>query len=199
MSDRKTLDVYAKAAQAYADGFARADDSFHDPDYAAFTSLLPACAHILDLGCGPGHWAARFKAQGFVVSAMDASPEMAALAKSDFGIDVEVAAFEALEHKRSYDGIWANFSLLHAPRRELPEHLKRIHRALNPGGIFHIGMKLGDGEGRDKLGRFYAYYSEDELKNLLQNAGFTVTRTRRGNGQGLAGGIETYVILTAHA
>ncbi|UWQ58714.1 class I SAM-dependent methyltransferase [Leisingera caerulea] len=198
MSDRQTLEVYAQAAQAYADGFARSDDRFHDPDFEAFTSLLPAAAGVLDLGCGPGHWAARFKAQGFEVSAMDASAEMAELAKSDFGIEVEVAEFEALESKSGFDGIWANFSLLHAPRADLPGHLTRIHRALNPGGIFHIGMKLGDSEGRDKLGRFYAYYSEDELKNLLQNAGFTVTRSRRGNGQGLAGGMETYVILTAH-
>ncbi|UWQ41693.1 class I SAM-dependent methyltransferase [Leisingera aquaemixtae] len=199
MSDRKTLQVYAEAAQAYADGFARADDSFHDPDFAAFTARLPAGARILDLGCGPGHWAARFKEMGFTVSAMDASPEMADLAKSGFGIEVEVATFEAVRGKGPFDGIWANFSLLHAPRADLPGHLAQVHRALNPGGIFHIGMKLGDGEGRDKLGRFYAYYSEDELKNLLQGAGFTVTRTRRGNGQGLAGGVETYVILTAHA
>ncbi|CUI00404.1 class I SAM-dependent DNA methyltransferase [Leisingera aquaemixtae] len=199
MSDRQTLDVYAAAARAYADGFARPDDRFHDPDFAAFIARLPAGARILDLGCGPGHWAARFKEMGFTVSAMDASPEMAELAKSGFGIEVEVATFEAVRGKGPFDGIWANFSLLHAPRADLPGHLAQVHRALNPGGIFHIGMKLGDGEGRDKLGRFYAYYSEDELKNLLQDAGFTVTRTRRGNGQGLAGGVETYVILTAHA
>ncbi len=60
-------------------------------------------------------------------------------------------------------------------------------------------MKIGAGEARDTLGRFYTYYTEEELKERLAESGFTVTQTRRGNGEGLAGGVETFVILTAHA
>ncbi|PSL17850.1 class I SAM-dependent methyltransferase [Shimia abyssi] len=199
MTDKETLDVYAGAARQYADGFAKPADKFHDPDFDAFVSALPEGGHVLDLGCGPGHWAARFANHGFLVSATDASPEMAALAKDDFGIDATVATFDDLVAKGVYDGIWANFSLLHAPRAAFPGYLARVYTALKPGGVFHIGMKLGEAEGRDSLGRFYAYYGEDELKSLLGEAGFKVTRSRRGNGKGLAGGEETYVIVTAHA
>lgn len=199
MSDARTLEVYAGAARHYAEGFARADDSFHDQDLATFIATLPPHGRVLDLGCGPGHWAARLRDAGFQVDATDASPEMAALAKSDFDIAVRVAQFEDLDDQALYDGIWANFSLLHAPRRDFPAHLQRIHRALKPQGAFYIGMKLGQGEGRDSLGRFYAYYSEDELRRLLVTAGFTVTGSRCGNGKGLAGGEETYVMVAAHA
>lgn len=199
MSDAETLKVYAEAAQEYVDGFARKDDEIQAQDLAAFVAAVTPNGRVLDLGCGPGHWAARLQKAGFIVDAIDASPEMAALAKSDFGIDVRIADFEDLDARAIYDGIWANFSLLHAPRTDFPAHLGRIHRALKPGGTLHIGMKLGSGEGRDKLGRFYAYYSEGELKGLLQQAGFTVTRSRRGNGKGLAGGEETFIVLTAHA
>ena len=200
MSDPETLAVYAKVAREYADDFAKPKDTFHDPDFDAFAGLVRPGGHVLDLGCGPGHWAARLATCGFQVSATDASQAMVDLARADFGIDAKVAPFEGLtEIAAAYDGIWANFSLLHAPRVDFPGHLAQIHKALKPGGAFHLGMKIGGGEGRDRLGRFYAYYGEDELKSLLDAAGFTVARTRVGNGKGLAGGEETFIVLTAHA
>lgn len=200
MSDDKTLAVYAKAAEQYAAQFACVDDIDieQQADLAAFFALMPDGGRVLDLGCGPGQWAAKIKAAGFEVHATDASAEMVSLAKSDFGINATVATFDALTDVAHFDGIWANFSLLHAPRADFPDHLRRVHLALKPGGAFHIGMKLGTAEARDRLGRFYSYYGEDELITLLQEAGFAVTRKRRGNGKGLAGSDDTFVILTAH-
>lgn len=200
MSDAKTLAVYAGAAAEYAAKFTKTSDADvdQDADLAAFYALMPVGGLVLDLGCGPGQWAAKIKHAGYGVCAMDASPEMAALAKADFDVDVTVATFDGLEDVAKFDGIWANFSLLHAPRAEFPAHLARVHRALKPKGAFHIGMKIGTGESRDPLGRFYSYYGAEELIGLLQTAGFTVTRKRQGNAKGLAGSDDTYVILTAH-
>lgn len=200
MSDTETLAVYAKAAEDYAARFARIEDADVDQfaDLKAFFALLPNKGLVLDLGCGPGQWAAKIRDAGYRVAAMDASPEMAALAKARFDLDVTVGVFEDLTAVQAYDGIWANFSLLHAPRADLPAHLARIHTALKPGGAFHIGMKLGSGEARDKLGRFYSYYQETELAQLLESAGFHVVQKRRGSATGLAGSADTFVILTAH-
>lgn len=200
MSDRETLEVYAKAAEDYAARFGKVAEGDIDQfsDLKALFELLPDNGLVLDLGCGPGQWAAKIREAGYQVEAMDASPEMAALAKEQFDLDVTVGVFEDLTAEARYDGIWANFSLLHAPRADFPTHLARIHRALRPGGAFHIGMKLGTAEARDGLGRFYSYYGEAELIDLLEAAGFTVIRKRRGNGKGLAGSDDTFVILTAH-
>ncbi len=200
MSDRETLDVYAKAAGEYAEKFARIDDIDVDQfsDLKALFALLPDNGLVLDYGCGPGQWAAKIRDAGYRVEAMDASPEMADLAKAAFDLHVTVGTFDALEAQARYDGIWANFSLLHAPKAAFPAHLDRIKRALKPAGALHLGMKLGEGEARDHLGRFYSYYQPDELIELLKNAGFTVTRQRTGSGKGLAGTEDTFVILTAH-
>ncbi len=200
MSDPETMAVYASAAKDYAAQFTKTSDADIDQeaDLAAFCGLMPKNGTVLDLGCGPGQWAAKIKQAGYEVCAMDASPEMAALAKADFDVDVTVATFDALDDVAKFDGVWANFSLLHAPRAEFPAHLARVHRALKPKGAFHIGMKLGDSEARDPLGRFYSYYAEDALVALLQTAGFTVMRKRLGTGTGLAGSDDTFVILTAH-
>lgn len=153
---------------------------------------------MLDLGCGPGHWAARLCDDGYDTDALDASAQMAEHARTAYGLDVMIGTFEALETEAEYDGIWANFSLLHVPRADFPTELARIKRALKPCGTFSIGMKLGSGEGRDSLRRFYAYYGEEELRQLLTDAGFTVFRSRKGNGKGLAGAEETFVVMTAH-
>lgn len=198
MSDRETLAAYAKAAEKYGKGFAATKNTPQDSDYAAFVAGLRPAAHVLDLGCGPGQWAARLQQDGFTVTAVDASAEMAEYAQSTYGLNVQIAVFEDLAATPTYDGVWANFSLLHAPKSAFPAHLKRVHSALRPKGMLSLGMKLGEGEGRDTLGRFYSYYSEKELRTHLAEAGFTVLRSRCGNGHGLAGAEETFVVLTAH-
>ncbi len=200
MSDKDTLAVYAKAAGDYADRFARIEDADVDQfsDLTAFFELLAENGLVLDLGCGPGQWAAKIREAGYRVEGMDASPEMAVLAKERFDLDVTVGVFEDLKTEGQYDGIWANFSLLHAPKADLPDHLRRIYRALKPSGAFHMGTKLGEGEDRDHLGRFYSYYQAEELTALLEDAGFTVVRKRTGSAVGLAGSKDGFVILTAH-
>ncbi|PIE13622.1 MAG: SAM-dependent methyltransferase [Rhodobacterales bacterium] len=202
-TDRETLEVYTGAAEKYAGKYAKGGASSKNAkqagDWAGFVALLPPGGRVLDLGCGPGHWAARLREAGYIAEASDATPAMAELAAERYGLAVRVEPFEALDAVPGrYDGIWANFSLLHAPRAQFPGHLARVFRALKPGGVFHIGMKLGTAEGRDSLGRFYAYYGEEELKQLLESAGFTVVSVRRGNGEGLAGGVETFVTVTCH-
>lgn len=199
MSDKRTLDAYASAADRYADQFSLEKYSEEESEMAALIAELPKGTRVLDLGCGPGHWAARMQKSGLTVDAVDASPEMAALAKSMFDMNVRVEAFEDLTLEGPYDGVWANFSLLHAPRSEFPTYLARLHAAMRPEGILHLGMKLGESEARDHLGRFYAYYGEQELCDFVEAAGFHVRRTLRGCGPGLAGKSEPFVLLNAHA
>ncbi|MFY0311997.1 class I SAM-dependent DNA methyltransferase [Leisingera sp. D0M16] len=199
MSDDRTISVYDERAAEYAERFAGGTDAGEESDFQAFTGRLPEGGAVLDLGCGPGHWAARFRDAGYRVAALDASPEMAEAARSAYGIEVTVTGFHALDAEAVFDGVWAYFSLLHVPRAELAIHLSAVHRALAPGGTLCLAMKLGEGEGRDELGRFYAYYSEEELREKLETAGFTVLGSRRGEGKGLAGTAQEFVVLTAHA
>lgn len=197
MTDKETLSVYAESAARYAERFAATDDGGQSEDITVFTASIPNGGRVLDLGCGPGQWAAVLRDRGFIVDARDASPEMAELAAKQFGLDVQIATFDDLDAERLYDGVWANFSLLHAPRSAFPGHLQSIHRALKDGGAFLIGMKLGKGEKRDHLGRFYTFYSEAGLKDHLRDAGFTVEYVRRGHATGLAGTDDPFAVMIA--
>ena len=195
MSHSATIATYDARAGEYA----RLAGSLSElPELEAFAALLPEGGRVLDLGCGPGHYAGWLAARGFRTDAVDASGEMVALAAAREGVNAWQARFEEIGGQAVYHGIWANFALLHLPHAEMPSQMRRLKRALIPGGILHLGMKLGAGEATDRLGRFYAYWSEDALEALLVDAGFAITHRRQGRGAGLAGTDEPHILIRAH-
>lgn len=196
MTDRETIAVYDARAGDYAKL-----ESSHTPSdtLATFISALPEGARVLDLGCGPGTSARHMVQAGCVVDALDASAEMIGLASAIEGVTARQASFDDISGRAIYDGVWANFSLLHAPRAHMPKHLAAIHTALKPGGLFHLAVKEGTGEGRDALGRHYTYFTEPDLTALLESAGFSVGPYRRGRDKGLSGTDDNWISVTAHA
>ncbi|MDP2494627.1 class I SAM-dependent methyltransferase [Shimia thalassica] len=195
MSDHETIAVYNAQAAEYA---AMTESDARDKQLAAFIKALPAGGTVLDLGCGPGHCTEEMARHGLNATAMDMSAEMVALAAARPGVKAQLGAFADLQDEAIYDGIWANFSLLHAPRTDMPLHLDAISKALKPNGMFHIGLKTGTGEARDRLGRFYTYYEENELLDLLRSAGLTPTKINRGRGTGLEGSVSDWITVAAH-
>ncbi|MEM9343229.1 MAG: methyltransferase domain-containing protein [Pseudomonadota bacterium] len=192
--DKETLAAYADKAEDYAD---LAYNDTQMPELAELASMVGPGDHVLDLGCGPGMHMIPLAAGGAKVTGFDPSPEFVEIGKRD-GLDIRLAGFDDLDAVETYDAILASFSLLHAPRDAFPGHLAQIHRALKPGGAFVIGMKTGTGEHRDSLGRFYVYYTLDELHTALTAAGFAVLKTREGEGKGLAGTSDPYAVITTH-
>lgn len=194
--DDQTIRVYGAEVDRYAAVFTPPEN---DPALSAFLAHLPPGSAILDLGCGPGFAAAYMAKAGHVPTATDATPEMVAMAAGHPGVSATVATFDDISGTDIYDGIWANFSLLHAPRSALPRHLSALAQALKPGGIFHIGMKIGTGEHRDKIGRLYTYVTEDELIGLLHDVGMRPLDTRTGADPGLDGTVAPWVTILARA
>lgn len=194
MSDQGTIDAYDARAASYA---ALDINEAQTESLRAFLACLPAGGTILDLGCGPGLQAKAMQDAGFAIIGLDATPAFVTAARS-VGIDARHGTFDDVTETDAYDGIWASFSLLHAPRADFPRHLTALAKALRPGGYLYLGMKLGAGEGRDALGRFYSYYSETELRNALEGIGLTVSDVTTGTGAGLAGTTDPFILITAH-
>jgi len=195
MIDDETIAAYNQQADAYADKFQGAAS---DPALSAFIARVKPGGRVLDLGCGPANATATMRDNGLDVDAVDASAEMVRLASETHKITVRQATFDDIQEVDAYDGIWANFSLLHASAADFPGHLSALYRALKPGGCFHIAMKLGTGSKRDRLGRYYSYYSQSELSDHLTTTGFVVDHTFTGEGPGLAGHVERWIVLTTH-
>ena len=196
MTDDKTIAAYDRSVNAYADFIANAPPH---PTLVSFIAKVQPGGRVLDLGCGPANASAFMRAGGFKVDPVDASSEMVKLANATFDIGARLAVFDDICGENIYDGIWANFSLLHATADQLPHHLTNLHRALIPGGIFHIAMKLGESTARDRFGRLYAYYSRTELETHLTAAGFTIVETALGEDLGLAGNVEPWIAVMCQA
>lgn len=192
-ADTKTIDVYRERVSDYQDLTAEATDY---RNLQNFIDRLPAGSRVFDIGAGPGHDAVQMSEAGLTVVALEPTPEFADLIEKQ-GIRVQRKTFSEIDEVKYFDGAWASFSLLHAKRADMPLHLEQIAQALKPGSPFVLGMKTGSGEIRDDLGRFYSYYTVNELTELLQDAGFTVEATNEGVARGLAGNKDPYVIIEA--
>ena len=135
-----------------------------------FLKALPAGASILELGTGGGQDARFMLDQGFEITPSDGSPELAAEAGRLLGRPVRILRFDALAIEESFDGVYANAALLHAPRAALTGILARIHHALKPQGLFWASYKAGDAEGHDALGRYYNYLDAPGLSRHYAEA-----------------------------
>ena len=194
--DAKTIKVYDTRAGDYS-RLSKDQDSYDG--LVAFCNAMTRGAYVLDLGCGPGLYAAYMADQGYIVDALDASMEMVKLAGQYDGVTARHASFDDISGTAVYDGIWANFSLLHAPRDEFPKHLASLHRACKPNALFHIGMKLGSNACRDAIDRMYTYYQEDDLLAHLVTAGFKIDHCSYGNTPGLSGEPADWIMVSTHA
>ena len=192
MTDPRTIATYDAKAADYAD---LVSSDAPDKTLRSFIDVIPAGGHVLDLGCGPGTSSAHMQRAGLVPDPVDASEGMIALARKTFGLDARLGHFDDIDGFEVYDGVWANFSLLHAPRADLSRHIAALFRATRPGGIIHIGMKTGTGAARDDIDRLYTYVTVEELVGLLTDAGYQVTDIKEGREAGLAGTVDPFVIL----
>jgi SAM-dependent methyltransferase len=164
--DEATLQFYRRNAQSYAER-AKAPSA----RLKGFLALLSPGGSILERGCGAGDHSAEMLAAGFKVRATDGSSEMAEIASRRLGHPVETLLFDELDEHDAYDGVWASACLLHVPRHDLAAILGRIRRSLKPEGLFYASFKVGEGDGRDNLGRYYNYPSPEWLQATYAAAG----------------------------
>ncbi|KQI71950.1 methyltransferase type 11 [Loktanella sp. 5RATIMAR09] len=192
MADARTIATYDAKAADYAQ---MVISDTPDASLKAFIDLIPQGGHVLDLGCGPGTASAHMRAAGLLPDPVDASQGMIEIARNTFGLPARLGEFDDIDGDEIYDGIWANFSLLHAAPDDLPRHFKTLFKATRPGGVIHVGMKTGTGIARDKINRLYTYVTVDALMALLTSAGYQVTYTKEGTEAGLAGTLDPFVIM----
>ena len=192
MADKQTIKAYDSNVDTYKKMVSKLPDL---KPLQAFIAELPQGALVLDWGSGPGYLANRMRQAGLKPVCSDASAEMVAAAQQDFGLEARQESFSALQAISLYQGIWANFSLLHAERTDFPQHIAAAATALVPSGVFYLALKSGSGVARDDLGRLYAYYTQSELEDITRTYGLHVIRIFAGRSAGMSGKPENWAGL----
>ena len=103
---------------------------------ARLASFQPA-GDVLELACGPGSWTPELLRHADTLTAVDASPEMLALARRQVPPDrvrfIEADLFR-WQPDRRYDVVFFGFWLSHVPLARFEDFWDLVARALEPGG-----------------------------------------------------------------
>lgn len=192
-----TLNFYNKYAEQYAKYISHQVLQFSQ---MKFISLLPKKAKILDAGCGAGRDVAAFVEEGADVIGIDFSESMLKEAKKlipegNFElIDMEKMSF----NDNSFDGIWSLGSILHTEKGDIPKILNEFYRVLKKEGILYLAVKSGSGEATtkdkrfDNSERFFVYFTQQEIEELLRNANFEIINTQIGTDESDTEWIEIF-------
>lgn len=141
---------------------------------------------VLDVGCGTGAlaFAAKSLAPGALVSGIDASPEMVAVARKKAGrkrgdVTFEVAAIESLPFgDGEFDIVLSSLMLHHLPSDVKAAGLAEVARVLKPSGRFVVVDFAGTGGGvlghvASLFGHRHARGGAHELLDAIRAAGFS--------------------------
>ncbi|MBD9517053.1 MULTISPECIES: class I SAM-dependent methyltransferase [unclassified Pseudomonas] len=169
---RVTLQHYQNSAQSFREG---------TWDHDVTQNIAALLRHIqgeapfvlLDFGCGPGRDLCALKGMGHAPVGLDGCADFVAMAREASGCEVWQQDFLALElPAERFDGIYANASLFHVPRSELPRVLRQLHGALKPGGVLFSSNPRGENQEGWNGGRYGSYHDLENWTRLLENAGF---------------------------
>ena len=113
--------------------FAEAAEAF------AALAAVGMTGDVLELAPGTGIWTERLLRTAATVTAIDASPEMAAINRTRVAsarIRYVLADLFAWRPDRAYDGVCFGFWLSHVPRERLDAFFGQVAAALKPSGKF---------------------------------------------------------------
>ena len=171
-----TIAEYQLTADAYRTGTWDHDVSQNRESLIA--AMQKSQGKILDLGCGPGRDLVAFQNMGYEVTGLDATPAFVEMAKQIAGCPVLQQSFLSLNlPSHSFDGIFANASLIHVPSSEMLGVLKHLHQTLIDRGILLMSMVRGDREGfseRPTGSRYVTGWEYETLKSKLEEAQFQI-------------------------
>ncbi len=156
----------------------------------AFVKELPSGAHVLDVGCGSGVKSKYLAKHGLHVVGIDISDKLLEIARretpeAEFR---ELSMYDLDSTSETFDGIFAQASLLHIPRRDAGAVVKKMADRLTPDGFLYLAVKetrsdkpeegVFKEDGYD-YERFFSYFTMDELEQYLADAGLKIVLSLR--------------------
>ena len=178
-----TLAHYNQTAESFWEG-TRDHDVSQNRNALLENLLGPGPFRILDFGCGPGRDLRAFRDLGHEAIGLDGAERFVELARRYSGCEVWLQDFLHLQLPPEYfHGVFANASLFHVPRQELPRVLRELWAALKPGGALFSSNPRGDNEEGWSGERYGVYHHYESWREFVTAAGFSeITHYYRPSG-----------------
>lgn len=178
-------ETYNKTADDYFKD--HKDDNWWKPGADKFISFLNQESKVLDVGCGTGIKAKYLIERGLNVTGIDFSDKCIEIAKREVPEGKFIVSdIKDLSNIRDlFDGLFAQASILHIPKKEVFDILRNLVAKLKTRGFFYIALKEKK-EGRKEeeividndygyeYERFFSYFTMDEIKSHLINLGMEI-------------------------
>lgn len=150
-----------------------------------FISFIKENNLVLDVGCGAGTKSNYLINRKLRVVGIDLSEEMIKIARKEvpLGQFITMDLDDIEELPNSFDGIFMQAILLHIPKKDIEERLRKVARKLKEGGYLYIAVKekrKGGPEEEIKIEkdygyiyeRFFSYFSKNEIVEYFKKLGF---------------------------
>ena len=167
-----TLEHYNQRAEDFWRGTRDHDVSQNIAALLQYIKAAPPFT-ILDFGCGPGRDLKAFAALGHIAIGLEGAADFAAMARAYSGCEVRQQDFLELDLPgEHFDGVFANASLFHVPRQELPRVLRELYASLKPGGVLFASIPHGHNEEGWSGDRYGVYHDPEAWRRYVSGAGF---------------------------
>ena len=132
-------------------------------------NVLPNDSTVLDVGCGSGRDLLWLKDRGYRIVGLERSAELAGLAQQKVDCEIIRADFESFDFSTlKFDAVLLIGVLVHVPHPKMLPVLKRIMKALRPGGWILISLKEGQGRMTADDGRVFYLWRQTELSSVFE-------------------------------
>lgn len=137
--------AYSARAEEYAELFGSMS-AIHPADRALIDAWADSLTgHVIDAGCGPGHWTSYLAGRGAAVTGVDVSEALIAHARRTHpGITFALGSFDELSNATgSVGGVLSWYSLIHHEPSAIQVPLAEFARVLSPGAGLLVGFFEG--------------------------------------------------------
>ena len=174
-TNSRTVESYNAHIQEYIDGTPHEVSGVVKDWLDGSLADVPKDARILEFGSAFGRDAEYLAGLGYTVECTDATPAFVDLLQQK-GFDAKVLNAITDELPQGLDFVLANAVLLHFTRDEASQVIKKVFDALNTNGRFAFTLlqSTKDNTWDNRLGapRFFCYWTEPQIREVLESAGF---------------------------
>jgi 2-polyprenyl-3-methyl-5-hydroxy-6-metoxy-1,4-benzoquinol methylase len=125
---------------------------------------------IVDVGAGSGRDIEYFNKAGYHTEGIDASSELCHLAEAYTGIKITCVRIQDWRPTHTYDGVWANASLVHLSMYEIEEFILRLPALLSQNGVAYISFKTGIETGKATDGRYFTNMTFEKVRQIVEKS-----------------------------